>query len=209
MILTPYRRARPPPFLFVNVRLLLKMKRCNWGSSNELMIKYHDEEWGIPLHNDQKIFEFLILEGFQAGLSWQTIINKRKNFEKAFNKFDPKKIAVYTQKDITRLMNDAGIIRNRLKIFAAIGNAKNFLKIKKEFGTFDKYIWGFVNHKTIRNKNSKLSQINITSKESDNLSIDLKKRGFKFAGSTIIYSHMQATGMVNDHFTHCFRYNQV
>lgn len=184
------------------------MKRCNWGG-NDLIIKYHDTEWGVPLHNDQKIFEYLILEGFQAGLSWQTIINKRKNFEKAFNNFNPQKIAKYTKKDINRLMKDTGIIRNKLKIDAAINNAQRFLEVKGEFGTFDKYIWQFTNYKTIKNKIKEFSQIKTTSKESDALSYDLKKRGFKFVGSTIIYSHMQATGMVNDHFTYCFRYNQV
>lgn len=185
------------------------IKRCDWGSSNPLMIKYHDTEWGVPLHNDRKIFEFLILEGFQAGLSWQTIINKRKNFEKAFDKFDPKIISKYAHKDINLLMKDAGIIRNKLKILAVISNAQHFLEIKKEFGTFNKYIWGFINNKAIKNKIISRSQINTTSKESDILSADLKKRGFKFVGSTIIYSHMQATGMVNDHFIHCFRFNQV
>lgn len=185
------------------------MKRCPWPGSNELMTKYHDEEWGVPLHNDNKLFEFLVLDAFQAGLSWQTIINKRKNFEKAFHKFNPKKIAKYNEKDVKRLMNDAGIIRNQLKIRTTIRNAQLFLELQKEHGSFDKYIWQFTNNKTIKNKCKTIKDIQATSKESDAMSIALKELGFKFVGSTICYAFMQAAGMVNDHTVDCFRYKEV
>ncbi len=183
--------------------------RCPWVGSNPLMQRYHDEEWGVPLHDDNKLFEFMILDAFQAGLSWSTIINKRKNFEKAFDGFNAKKIARYTEKDFDRLMQDAGIIRNRLKIRAAIQNAKCFLLVQKEFGSFDKYIWQFVQHKPIQNRIRSLKDYQSKTKESDAMSKDLLKRGFKFVGSTICYAFMQAAGMVNDHSLDCFRHAQV
>ena len=182
--------------------------RCSWAETSP-MLEYHDSEWGVPLHDDQKLFEFLILEGAQAGLSWITILKKRENYRKAFHGFDPKKISRYTEKDLKRLLSNPGNVRNKLKIAAAISNAKLFLEVQKEFGSFDKYVWKFVNYKTIKNKFNSLSRIPSTTKESDEMSKDLKKRGFKFVGSTICYAHMQATGMVNDHTTNCFRYNKV
>jgi len=182
--------------------------RCDWGS-NPQMIEYHDKEWGIPVHDDQKLFEFLILEGAQAGLSWSIILKKRNNYRKAFHNFDPKKISKYTKKDFNRLMNNEGIIRNKLKINATITNAKKFLEVKKEFDSFNKYIWSFVNHKTIKNKFKKLSDIPAITKESEEMSKDLLKRGFKFLGPTICYAFMQAVGMVNDHYVNCFRYNKT
>ncbi len=183
--------------------------RCPWPGNNPLMLAYHDEEWGVPLHDDQKLFEFMILDAFQAGLSWNTIINKRKNFEKAFSGFDAKKISRYTEKDFVRLMQDAGIIRNRLKIRAAIQNATCFLQVQKEFGSFDNYIWQFVQHKPIQNKVRTLKDYQSKTKESDAMSKDLLQRGFKFVGSTICYAFMQAAGMVNDHALDCFRYRGV
>lgn len=171
------------------------------------MIEYHDKEWGVPVHDDKKLFEFLILEGAQAGLTWQTVLNKRGNYRKALSGFDPAKIARYGNKDVKRLLGNPGIIRNRLKIAATILNAKKFLEIQKEFGSFDTYIWQFVNFKPIKNKFKSLSEIPPTTKESDAMSKDLLKRGFKFVGSTICYAFMQAVGMVNDHETNCFRYN--
>jgi DNA-3-methyladenine glycosylase I len=180
--------------------------RCPWPSDDKLMIKYHDKEWGVPIHNDKKLFEFLILEGFQAGLSWRTILYKRENFRKAFNNFDFKKVAKYDKRKINSLLKDEGIIRNKLKIEGAITNAKAFLQIRKEFGTFDKYIWGFVNGKQIQNKFKSLKELPARTKLSDKISEDLKKRGFKFVGSTIVYAHMQATGMVNDHVVSCYKY---
>lgn len=185
------------------------MSRCAWCGSGKLMIGYHDKEWGVPLHNDKKLFEFLILEGAQAGLTWQTILNKRKSYRKAFDNFNPDKIAKYTKKDISELLKDVGIVRNRLKIEAAIINAKKFLEIQKEFGSFDKYIWQSVNYKTIKNKFKSLNEIPASTKESDLMSKELKKRGFRFAGPTICYAFMQATGMVNDHLVSCFHYNEV
>ncbi len=187
----------------------MTIKKCEWPGSNELMIKYHDKEWGVPVHDDRKLFEFLILEGAQAGLSWQTVLNKRENYRKAMHDFDYNKIAKYTQKDFTRLMNNEGIIRNRLKINATILNAQKLLEVKKEFGGFDKYIWSFVNYKIMDNKFKTLKDIPAKTEESDDMSKDLKKRGFKFVGSTICYAFMQATGMVNDHITSCFRYNKL
>ncbi len=183
--------------------------RCPWPSDDKLMIKYHDKEWGVPLHNDKKLFEFLILEGFQAGLSWKTILHKRKNFRKSFDDFDFNKVAKYDKRKVNSLLKDKGIIRNRLKIEMAISNAKAFLQVRKEFGTFDKYIWSFVNGKPIQNKFKSLKELPARTKLSDKISDDLKKRGFKFVGSTIVYAHMQATGMVNDHILSCFRYNEV
>ena len=171
------------------------------------MVAYHDTEWGVPLHDDAKLFEFLILEGFQAGLSWSTILNKREAFRRAFSDFDAEAVAAYGDEDAQRLLGDAGIVRNRLKILAATTNANRFLEIRKEFGTFDRYIWQFTGYKTLRSKTPILSWSDVpaTSKESDAMSKNLKARGFKFVGSTICYAHMQATGMVNDHHDACFR----
>jgi len=177
--------------------------RCGWSGTNELMIKYHDKEWGIPVHDDKVLFEFLILEGAQAGLSWQTVLNKRENYRKALEGFDAKKIASYTEADSARLLSNEGIIRNRLKIAATIQNAKAFLAVQKEFGSFDKYIWSFVNHQPINNKIENKSALPVKTKESDAISKDLLKRGFKFVGSTICYAYMQAVGMVNDHEVSC------
>ncbi len=185
------------------------MNRCAWGTHNPLMIQYHDKEWGVPVHDDRKLFEFLVLDGFQAGVSWSIVLNKRENFRKAFHNFNARKIAKYTARDTKRLLADAGIIRNRLKILAAISNAQRFLAVQKEFGSFDKYIWQFVGGKPIKNRFKTLQQIPATSKESDAMSADLKARGFKFVGSTICYAFMQAAGMVNDHTTDCFRHKQV
>jgi len=184
-------------------------KRCEWPGASELMIKYHDEEWGNPLHDDRKLFEFLILDAFQAGLSWQIVLNKRDGFRKAFSNYDARKIAKYSERDVKRLMNDASIIRNQLKIRSTIANAKNFLNVQKEFGSFDKYIWGFVGGKTIKNKRKSMKDIPALTKESDAMSLDLKSRGFKFVGSTICYAFMQAAGMINDHTVDCFRYKEV
>ena len=184
-------------------------KSCPWPASNPLMIEYHDKEWGEPLHDDNKLFEFMVLDAFQAGLSWNTIINKRKNFEKAFDNFDPVKISKYKDAKIRKLLNDAGIIRNKMKINATVNNAKIFLKIQKEFGTFDKYIWQFTGGKTIHNKWETTKHVPAYSKESDAMSKDLKARGFSFVGTTICYAFMQAAGMVNDHMTNCFRYKEL
>lgn len=183
--------------------------RCSWTSDNKSMIEYHDTEWGVPVHDDKKLFEYLVLDAFQAGLSWNTILKKRENFRSAFDGFDAGKIAKYEYKETKKLLNDAGIVRNRLKIAATIINAQGLLEVQKEFGTFDKYIWQFVSGKTIKNKFRTLSQIPAKTKESEEMSRDLQKRGFKFVGPTICYAFMQAAGMVNDHLTHCFRYKQV
>ena len=184
-----------------------KMKRCTWPS-NELAIRYHDEEWGAPQHDDQKLFEFLILEGAQAGLSWDTILRKRENYREAFDAFDVNKVARYTDKRMEKLLQNEGIIRNRLKIASAVSNAKAFLKVQKEFGSFDNYIWTFVDGRPIVNKRKVPGEIPARTDVSDTISKDLKKRGFNFVGSTIIYAFMQATGMVNDHLTSCFRYKE-
>lgn len=185
-----------------------KTTRCSWPADDALMNQYHDEEWGTPVHDDDKLFEFLVLDAFQAGLSWRTILYKRENFHKAFNGFDAKKIANYKEKKITQLMNDAGIIRNKLKINGTVENAKRFLEVQKEFGSFDQYIWQFTGHKTIVNKRKANDPPAATSPESDVMSKDLRKRGFKFVGSTICYAFMQAAGMVNDHAVTCFRYKE-
>ncbi len=189
------------------------VKRCAWVGHNskptELDIKYHDEEWGVPLHEDRALFEFLILEGAQAGLSWTTILNKRGNYRKAYKNFDPKKVAKFDEDKQQELLRDIGIVRNRLKVAASVTNARAFLEVQKEFGSFDKYIWGFIGGKPRKNKWKILAQIPAITKESDAMSKDLKKRGFKFVGSTICYAFMQATGMVNDHTTDCFRYNKA
>jgi DNA-3-methyladenine glycosylase I len=179
--------------------------RCEWAGKNEIMSKYHDEEWGKPLHDDQKLFEFLILEGMQAGLSWLTILRKREAFREAYENFDVRKVAAFDQQKVDELMANAGIIRNRLKIEASINNARRFLEVAEEFGSFDRYIWGFVNHQPIVNHWQKSSsEMPARTELSDLISSDLKKRGFKFVGSTVVYSHMQATGMVNDHYPYCF-----
>jgi DNA-3-methyladenine glycosylase I len=181
--------------------------RCNWGDrGGDLMIAYHDTEWGVPVHDDQKQFEFLTLESAQAGLSWLTVLRKRENYRRAFADFDPEKVARFTAKKIEKLLEDPGIIRNRLKVAAAVANARCFLEVQEEFGTFDKYIWGFVEGRPKQNQLKSMKDLPATSKESDALSKDLKSRGFKFVGSTIVYAHMQAVGMVNDHLVDCFRY---
>ncbi|HRO42303.1 MAG TPA: DNA-3-methyladenine glycosylase I [Flavipsychrobacter sp.] len=182
---------------------------CTWPGDDELMNQYHDEEWGTPLHDDQKIFEFMVLDAFQAGLSWKTVLHKRKNFEKAFAGFKPSVIVLFDEKKVETLMQDAGIIRNRLKILATITNAQRFLEVQKEFGTFDKYIWQFVQHKPITNKWKESKEIPAKSTESDAMSKELQKRGFKFVGSTICYAFMQAAGMVNDHLIACPRHVAV
>lgn len=186
-----------------------KKTRCEWVGIDPLMITYHDREWGVPLHADTKLFEFLILEGAQAGLSWMTILRKRENYRNAFDSFDAKKIAQYNQDKIGLLLVDAGIIRNKLKISATIQNAKIFLNIKKEFGSFDRYIWQFVNDKPIRHSFERLRDYPTKIKEAEVMSKDLLKRGFKFVGPTICYAFMQAVGMVNDHQVQCFRYKEV
>lgn len=184
-------------------------KRCKWVNNSLIMVTYHDKEWGVPISDDRKLFEFLILEGAQAGLTWQTVLTKRENYRKAFNNFNARKIARYGAKDVKRLLTNSGIIRNRLKITAAIQNAKKFLEIKKEFGSFGAYIWQFVDNKPIQNKFKSLKDIPVTTKESDAMSKDLLKRGFKFVGPTICYAFMQAVGMANDHITDCFMYNTI
>ncbi len=183
--------------------------RCGWSTDDPLYIKYHDEEWGKPVHNDEKLFEFLILEGVQAGLSWITILRKRENYRQAFDNFDATKIANYKKDKIEQLLANEGIIRNKLKINAAVQNAKAFLQVQNEFGSFDKYIWQFTGGKTIVNSWKNLKQIPAFTKGSDAMNKDLKKRGFKFVGSTICYAFMQAVGMVNDHTTDCFRYKEL
>lgn len=185
------------------------LTRCAWPQDHDLMIKYHDEEWGVPLHDDHKLFEFIILDAFQAGLSWKTIINKRENFSKAFDAFDYTKIALYDESKVQSLMQDAGIIRNQLKIRATIGNAKAFMNIRAEFGSFDAYLWAFVDGKPIVNLFTSLNQIPARTPLSGKLSKDLEKRGFKFVGSTIVYAFMQAAGLVNDHTVECFRRQQI
>ena len=183
--------------------------RCSWPSEDPMMIVYHDKEWGVPIHDDKLIFEFLILEGMQAGLSWSTILHKRENFREAFDGFDVEKVARYDGRKVRSLLSNAGIIRNKLKVLAAINNAKQFIKVQVQFGSFDKYIWKFVNGKPMTHALKSLKRIPVKSKESDALSEDLKERGFKFVGSTIMYAHMQATGMVNDHMVTCFRYKEL
>lgn len=180
--------------------------RCNWVTTDELYIKYHDEEWGKPVYDDETIFEFLVLESFQAGLSWITILKKRENFREAFDHFNYQKIATYTDEKIEELMNNAGIVRNRLKILATINNAQRFMEIQQEFGSFSKYIWSFVNGKPMVNTFKTIQEVPATTDISDALAKDLKKRGFKFLGSTVMYAHMQATGMVNDHIVSCVCY---
>jgi DNA-3-methyladenine glycosylase I len=182
--------------------------RCPWPV-DDLYVAYHDEEWGVPVHDERTLFEFLILEGAQAGLSWHTILKKRENYRAAFDQFDPAKVARYTEAKTARLLADAGIVRNRLKIAAAIQNAKSFLAVQEEFGGFDNYIWRFVNGKPIVNHWKSMKEVPAQTAASDALSQDLKQRGFKFVGSTICYAHMQATGMVNDHLVSCFRHKEL
>ena len=183
--------------------------RCSWSLVDKIDIRYHDKEWGVPVHSDRKQFEFLVLEGMQAGLSWRTILNKRKNFQKAFDNFDFNKVAQYDKNKIKSLLRDEGIIRNKLKIESAINNAKAFLMVRKEFGSFNRYIWSFVKGRPIINHHKRLKDVPARTTLSDLISEDLKKRGFKFVGSTIVYAHMQATGMVNDHTVSCFRHEEI
>jgi DNA-3-methyladenine glycosylase I len=185
------------------------MTRCKWSMSNPLMIAYHDTEWGVPVHDDRKHFEFLVLDGFQAGLSWAIVLKKREGFRKAFHDFDPARIARYAARDVKRLLADPGIVRNRLKIDATITNARRFLEVQREFGSFDRYIWQFVGGKPLKNTRRTMAQIPAKTRESDAMSKDLQRRGFRFVGSTICYAYMQAAGMVNDHTTDCFRYREV
>ncbi len=185
------------------------MKRCGWAGDEPLYLDYHDNQWGVPLHDDQALFEMLILEGAQAGLSWRTILTKRENYRAAFDQFDPIKVAAYDEKKIQELLNNPGIVRNKLKVRAAVTNAQAFLKVQNEFGSFDEYIWGFVNHKPILNQWKTLREIPDKTPEAEAMSKDLKQRGFKFVGPTICYAFIQAVGMVNDHTVDCFRYQQL
>jgi DNA-3-methyladenine glycosylase I len=183
--------------------------RCPWCLGFDQYIEYHDNEWGVPVYDDRVHFEFLILEGAQAGLSWSTILKKREGYGKAFADFDPVKVSKFTEARLEKILQDPGIVRNKLKVYAAVNNAKRFLEVQKEFGTFSDYIWGFVDGKPIVNKRKSLSEVPATTKESDALSKDLIKRGFKFVGSTVMYAHMQACGLVNDHLVDCWRYKKV
>jgi DNA-3-methyladenine glycosylase I len=183
--------------------------RCPWCLGSEAYIAYHDKEWGVPVHEDRMLFELLILEGAQAGLSWSTILNKRPKYRRAFDQFDARKVARYSAKDVARLLADAGIVRNRLKIAAAIGNAQAFLALQKEFGSFDRYIWRWVGGRPMQNRRRSVKHVPASTPESDAMSKDLRQRGFKFVGTTICYAYMQATGMVNDHLLGCFRHAQV
>lgn len=185
------------------------MKRCTWPGDDPLYQRYHDREWGVPVHSDRKLFEFLVLEGAQAGLSWITVLRKREAYREAFDRFDFNKVAEYKDRKIKALLENAGIIRNRQKIQSAVNNARAFLEIRREFGTFNRYIWGFVNNTPVQNRWKTVKDIPATTPLSDEISADMKKRGFSFVGSTIIYAHMQATGMVNDHTTDCFRYREI
>ncbi len=185
------------------------MKRCEWADNNELMREYHDKEWGAPLHEDQMLFELLILEGMQAGLSWSTILNKRENFRNAFEDFDYKKIAKYDEEKVEQLLQNEGIIRNKLKISSVITNAKIFLQVQEEYGSFANYIWGFVNNKPINNAWKSMKEVPPNSELSDEISKNMKKKGFKFVGTTIIYAYLQAIGIVNDHTVYCFRYKEL
>ena len=189
---------------------MTEQKRCSWVNvDNALLVEYHDREWGVPNHDDRKHFEFLVLEAAQAGLNWSIVLNKREGYRKAFSQFDPEKVARYTQAKIDKLVADPGIIRNRLKIESAVTNAKALLKVQEEFGSFDRYAWRFVDGKPRQNSWKTLRQIPPTTAESDKFSKDLKQRGFKFVGPTVIYAHMQAVGMVNDHLVDCFRYRAI
>jgi DNA-3-methyladenine glycosylase I len=185
------------------------MNRCPWCGTDELYVKYHDEEWGVPVHEDRKHFEFLVLESAQAGLSWITILRKRENYRSAFDNFDPVRIAEYDEQKINELLQNPGIIRNRKKVEAAVNNANQFLKIQQEFGSFDNYIWSFVDNKPVVNHWQSISEVPATSEFSDKVSKDLKSRGFKFLGTIVIYSHLQAIGVINDHLADCFRHKEV
>lgn len=185
------------------------MQRCDWTGNDALMMHYHDTEWGVPVHDDQLLFEYLVLDAFQAGLSWKTVLHKRENFRQAFDGFDATKIACYDDAKIAALLADKGIIRNRLKIFATIGNAKSFLRLQKEYGSFDHYIWQFTDYQTIVNNFTSIHELPARTEISDRMSKALLREGFKFVGSTICYAFMQAAGMVNDHLSSCFRYNEV
>jgi len=187
----------------------MEKTRCEWSESDPLLMEYHDAEWGVPVHDDRKLFEYLVLDGAQAGLSWLTVLRKRENFQRAFHGFDPERVAKFQAKDVRRLLADEGIIRNRLKIEGSIRNAKAFLEVREEFGSFDSYVWKFVGGSTRRNRWTSMRQIPARTRESDVLSADLKERGFSFVGSTICYAFMQAAGMVNDHVVTCFRYDAV
>jgi DNA-3-methyladenine glycosylase I len=187
----------------------VKVRRCEWAGARELDIRYHDEEWGVPVHDDALLFEFLVLEGAQAGLSWSTILAKRDAYRRAFAGFDPARVARFTPKRVVRLLDDPGIVRNRLKVESTVTNARAFGAVQQEFGTFDRYVWGFVDGRTLQNRWSRLSQLPTTTPTSDALSKDLKRRGFRFVGSTIVYAFMQATGMVNDHVRTCFRFREL
>lgn len=185
------------------------MKSCSWPGEDKLMQEYHDKEWGVPVYDDRKIFEFLVLESMQAGLSWKTILHKRENFRKAFANFDYKKIAKFGKREVTTLLKNSGIIRNRLKIVAVINNAQRFIEVQKEYETFSNYMWSFVKNKPMLGKRKTIKDIPTITKESEIFSKDLKNRGFRFLGPTVVYAHMQACGMANDHLTTCFRYSQV
>jgi DNA-3-methyladenine glycosylase I len=185
------------------------LSRCDWSLGSQQYMDYHDHEWGVPVHDDRKLFEFIVLEGAQAGLSWATILAKRENYRKAFDGFDPQKIARYSPARVEKLLANAGIIRNRLKVSSAVGNARAFLAVQEEFGSFASYIWGFIDGKPVQNRWKSIRQVPARTPLSDRISADLKKRGFKFVGSTIVYAHMQATGMVNDHIVGCFRHPEL
>ena len=193
----------------VDKKTAVELVRCHWASGSELTIRYHDEEWGVPAHDDCTLFEFLILEGAQAGLSWDTILNKRENYRAAFDQFDPGRVAAYDRRKMQRLLKDPGIVRNRLKISSAVGNAKAFLRVAEQFGSFDRYIWRFVDGAPRVNSRKSPRQVPAKTAESDAMSKDLKARGFNFVGSTICYAFMQAVGMVNDHLVRCFRYEAL
>lgn len=185
------------------------MNRCQWCEKEEIYVEYHDNEWGVPVYDDNKQFEFLVLESAQAGLNWLTILKKRENYRKAYDGFNAEKVAKYDEAKIEVLMNNAGIIRNRRKIEASINNAQRFLEVRREFGSFSNYLWGFVNNKPLVNRFNSISEVPATTELSDMISKDLKKRGFKFLGSTIVYAHLQAVGVINDHIVSCFRYQQI
>lgn len=187
----------------------MKPRRCGWARTDPLYVAYHDEEWGVPVHDDRRLFEFLVLEGAQAGLSWLTILRKRENYRKAFAEFDPAEVARFDKRKVERLLRDPGIVRNRLKVESAVRNAKAFLGVQEAFGSFDAYQWGFVDGRPRVNRWKTLDELPARTEESDRFSRDLKQRGFSFVGSTIVYAHMQATGMVNDHLTSCFRHREV
>jgi DNA-3-methyladenine glycosylase I len=184
-------------------------RRCAWAGSDPLMVRYHDKEWGVPVHNDRRLFEFLVLEGAQAGLSWSTILKKRSNYRKAFLRFDPARVARFDRRRRARLLLDSGIVRNRLKIDSAIANAAHLLELKREFGSFSRYVWSFVGGRPIQNRRRSLRDVPAQTRESEALSRDLVRRGFRFVGPTIMYAFMQAVGMVNDHATQCFRYREL